>query len=155
MRQLVAAGASLAKIRIGFIFKRDTSWYLPKMSVPIVFNLVAGAGKKSVWGKYCCKQGPFLVERVWTLDAENGPRKPSTSLAAHPAQELQLCFLSLFFFFLVAPCCRQDLRSSNGDGNCAPCSGSADSYPLDRQRSPVRCFRRNTDSLCQQSFEIH
>ena len=102
MRQLVAAGASLAKIRIGFIFKRDKSWYLPKMFVPIVFNLVAGAGKKSVWGKYCCEQWPFLVERVWTLDAENGPRKPSTSLAAHPAQELQLCFpslsLSLFFF---------------------------------------------------------
>ena len=41
-----------------------------------------------------------------------------------------------FFFFLTAPCDMQDLGSLTRDWTHAPCSGNAESQPVNHQRSP-------------------
>lgn len=39
-------------------------------------------------------------------------------------------------FFSAVPCRVRDLRSLTRDRTCTPCSGSAESQPLDHQGSP-------------------
>lgn len=65
---------------------------------------------------------------------EHGPCK------RHLTRHVQVLVKSTFFW--PHRMARGDLSFPARDGICAPCSGSSDSYPLDRQGSPqVHCLR--------------
>lgn len=49
-------------------------------------------------------------------------------------------FIFILFYFLAMLHSRQNLSSPTRDENCAPCSGSVGSKPLDHQGSPSHTF---------------
>ena len=52
-------------------------------------------------------------------------------------------YIYIFFFFLAAPHSMQDLSSPTKDQTSTPCSGSAESQPLDQQGSPCIFLNKN------------
>ena len=79
------------------------------------------------------------------------PSIPNTHIVTHGLFIYFFSSLYLFineFFCLVVPCGMQDLSFPTRDWTCAPCSRSAESYPLDCQGSPFSSLQR-WDGLTQ------
>ena len=52
-------------------------------------------------------------------------------------------YIYIYIFFLAAPHSMQDLSSPTKDQTSTPCSGSAESQPLDQQGSPCIFLNKN------------
>ena len=63
--------------------------------------------------------------------------------------DLRCCMLDFSFFFLIAAC---GIQFPDQGSNWAPCLGSAESQPLDHQRSPERDFKVQHEWLVEQAL---